>query len=196
MGLLKTKDRESLAAEIFMKTGVPLSTEDPIFALVEILKANQVAQEASFDSLCASATNALKSASEDLIMRSEALKNLVDTYIEHRLEAANVSLEMETKRIHATFHDTLQKVQEDFRNQMSHEFQQLVGERYNNTDSKSDIVFQEHSWIDSLWTLTACLAIGFLLGFIYFNGTIRGPLLSHMELLANKLPSSTLTVKH
>ena len=196
MGILKNKDQELLAAEVFLKTGIPISPEDPIFAFVELLKSNQADQEATFDVLCHRATDCLKAASEDLAMRSEAIRNLVDTYIEHRLEATNVTLDLYAHSAMKTYEEAIRQSHDELTNMLRIEFNRLLDEGYNKPELKTDVVFPTRSWIDSLWTLTACIAIGFLVGFIYFNGTIREPLLSQLELLERQLPSSTMTSKH
>lgn len=194
MGLLKSKDRELLATEVFLKTGVAISAEDPIFALVEILKSNQVSQEASFEALCETATQALKTTADDLAMRGDALKGLIDSYVEHRLEAANLRLDLETQQLKASLHDSLKGDQQALKQMISLELSRLQ-ETIRSTATPTTNDEHARSWMDSLWTLTACLAIGFVAGFIYFNGTMRGPLIAQLELLSTKIPATAVSTK-
>lgn len=196
MGLLSPKDRDTLAAEIFLKTGVPLSKEDPIFALVEILKTSQAEQEASFDAACHRAIDALNQGVAHMEDRTAALKSLVDTYIEHRLEAANAMLDQEAVRLGREFQESLLQSHEAFRDLLSDEIKRLGGSAYDGASYVGDPVITERSWMENLWTLAACLAMGFAVGFIYFNGTIREPLLSQLERVTSKLPSPPPPIKH
>ena len=196
MGLLSLKDRESLAAEVFLKTGVPLSKEDPIFALVEILKSTQAEQEASFDAACYRAVDALNKAVDHMEDRTAALKSLVDTYIEHRLEAANAMLDQDALRLGNALQESLIQTQEDFRALLKDEIQRLGNSAYDHASLIGEPVIMERSWIENLWTLAACLAMGFAVGLIYFNGTIREPLLSQLERVTSRLPSPPAPTKH
>ena len=196
MGLLSAKDRESLAAEVFLKTGVPLSKEDPIFALVEILKTTQIDQEASFDAICHRAVDALNRAAEHMEDRTDALKSLVDTYIEHRLEAANAMLDQESVRLGNALQDSLMHTQENFRVLLTDEIKRHGNSAYDHASLMGEPVMAERSWMENLWTLAACLAIGFAVGFIYFNGTIREPLLSQLERVTSRLPAPPAPIKH
>ena len=179
-----------------MKTGIPFSKDDPLFALVEIFNTVGITQEKALGKACNEALDALKAAAQHLDSRGQEFQLVTDTYLQNRLEAANATLEFEAQRLTQSIQEPLCHFKEDLKMLLLNDIKSTLEESYKNPLVKAEDVFPEHSWIDSLWTLTACLAIGFLLGFIYFNGTIRGPLLSHMELLANKLPSSTLTSKH
>lgn len=196
MGLLKNKERERLAAEVFLKTGVPVSPEDPIFAMVEILKSNQASQEASFEALCEKASQALKTSVDDLAMRSDALKGLIDSYLENRLEAANVTLDLETQRLKSTCQESCISSHDHLRDLVTKELSRLHRMIAEEKPSSPNNVSPLRAWIDSVWTLTACLAIGFMSGFIYFNGTIREPLVSQLERLSTKPPASAVTAKH
>lgn len=196
MGLLSLKDRESLAADVFLKTGVSLSKEDPIFALVEILKTTQAEQEATFDAACHRAVDALNRAVDQMEDRTAALKSLVDTYIEHRLEAANATLDQESVRLSNTLQESLKQTHEDLRALLADEIKRFGNSAYDRTSLMGEPVITERSWMENLWTLAACLAMGFAVGFIYFNGTIREPLLSQLERVTSRLPSPPASIKH
>jgi hypothetical protein len=53
---------------------------------------------------------------------------------------------------------------------------------------KSQNVVPQRTWLESLWTLTACLAIGFAVGFIYFDETIRYSLEYQLNEVTSRLP--------
>ena len=196
MGQLKAKDREALAAEIFFKTGIPLSKEDPIFAMVELLQLQSNEQQMRFGTTCDRAVEALQSATNQLEARSETFKDMVDAYIQHRVEAANVDLDIEMNRLTGLASHAVQEVQEQAINRLYTQFSSVL-ETASNTPIKDRLdLFPERSWMESLWTLAACLSIGFAVGLIYFNGTIRGPLESELSELTRKLPSPPVASNH
>lgn len=196
MAQLKAKDREALAAEIFFKTGVPLSKEDPIFALVELLQLHTNQQQVLFSTTCDRAVEALQHATSHLGERSEAFKDVVDAYIQNRLESANTDLEIEMNRLRGLASEAVHEVQEQAMNRLCTQFSSVLETACIKPINDRLDLLPERSWMESIWTLAACLSIGFAVGLIYFNGTIRGPLESEIWELTRKLPSPTASSNH
>jgi hypothetical protein len=189
VGELTDAQKDHLAAEVFAKSGVPLSKDDPIFALVETIKAGQVSQpDRLLESLDESAV-ALSAAADRLLKRSTDLEAMVDAYIQSRLEAANATMDIEVKRMTSLAQEELRAFTLNLGGELGKSLNTSLEDACIKPIREALDVIPQRSWLESVWTLAACLAIGFLVGFIYFNGTIRDTLEYQLQEVTAKLPS-------
>ena len=192
MAELTTDQKDILAAEVFAKTGVPVSKDDPLFALVEILTTAQERQKIELDESTDKATTALRAVAGQVEERTSKLGDVVDAYLQSRLEAANAVIDAETHRVTAIAQDEFcvfaKKVSEDLAQELKRNIEK---ECIAPIRAALDVIPQR-TWIESVWTLAACLAIGFAVGFIYFDATIRYSLEYQLNAVTSRIqPTST-----
>lgn len=180
--------KDAIAAEVFAKTGVPVSKDDPLFALVEILTLAQERQKTELEESTDKATTALQAVAGQVEERASKLGDVVDAYIQSRLEAANAVIDTETRRMTTTAQDELSGFAKKLREDLSQELKGSV-ERVCITPIRDALnVIPQRTWLESVWTLAACLAIGFAVGFIYFDATIRYSLEYQLNAVTSRLP--------
>lgn len=173
MSALTDQDIDTIQAHVFAATGIPLSKEDPIYALVEIIKASDEIVVERVSTACDRATSSLATAAEHLEVRSRQLESMVDSYIQSRIEAANVTIDLETKSLKDRTEGEIQALSSKLQAEVMRELK-----AYTETQCiqplKEALAFIPHrSWLENLWTLAACLAIGFGTGLLYFEGSIQ-----------------------
>lgn len=177
-----------MIAEVFQRTGVPLSKDDPLFAMAELLSMAQERQQEKLRETANHATAALEAVERRIQERTTALGSLVDAYVQSRVEAANTVIDAETRRLTLLAEDTLtthtQRLMDEIAESLGQQIQKICVTPIRDA---LDIIPQR-SWMDSLWTLAACLAIGFAVGFIYFDVTIRNSLEYQLMRVTNLLP--------
>lgn len=190
MKTLSDAERESLAAMVFAKTGIPLSKEDPIFALVEILKASDAVLMERIQGVCESATLALTKAAADIESRSTQLESMVDHYIQSRLEASNATLDIETKRLKTETVEAIHAFSVDLKTELKQDLRVFSEEQCIRPLQEILEIIPQRSWLENVWTLAACLAIGFATGLLYFEGG-RVPMDESSAQLGTKTPSAS-----
>ena len=187
MAELTQNERDSMVAEIFQRTGVPLSKDDPLFAMAELLSMAQDRQHEQLRATANHATAALEAVERRLQERAASLGDLVDAYVQSRIESANNSIDAETRRLTLLAEETLTKHTQSIRDEIAETLGQQIQKICVTPIRDALDVIPQRSWMDSLWTLTACLAIGFAVGFIYFDVTIRNSLEYQLNAVTSKL---------
>jgi len=180
--------KDSLASEVFARTGVPISKDDPLFALVEIITIAQERQKIDLEESTHKATTALQAVAGQVEERSSKLGGVVDAYLQSRLEAANAVIDSETKRMTTIAQNELASFAKKVSEEMSEELKRNVEKECIAPIRQVLDVIPQRTWLESLWTLTACLAIGFAVGFIYFDATIRYSLEYQLNEVTSRLP--------
>jgi hypothetical protein len=188
MAELTTDQKDSLAAEVFAKTGVPVSKDDPLFALVEILSTAQERQKNDLDESTNKATTALRAVAGLVEERASKLEHIIDAYIQTRVEAANAAIDAETKRLTATIQEELHELAGTLSENIAKNLKTTVEKACVTPIRDALDVIPQRTWLESVWTLAACLAIGFGVGFIYFDATIRYSLEYQLNAVTSKLP--------
>jgi vacuolar-type H+-ATPase subunit H len=173
MSTLTDQEREVIRANVFSETGIPLSREDPIFALVEIIKASDEVVLERVSTACDRATQSLTQAAEHLEERSGQLESMVDSYIQSRIEAANAAIDSETKKLKERTEIEIQALSSKLQNDLMQELKAYTEAQCIRPLQEALAFIPHRSWLENLWTLTACLAIGFATGFLYFDGSIH-----------------------
>lgn len=173
MSTLTDQEREIIRANVFSKTGIPLSKEDPIFALVEIIKASDEIVLDRLSTTCDRATRSLTKAAEHLEVRSGQLESMVDSYIQSRIEAANATLDIETRRLKERNEEEIRTLSATLREEFMRELKAYTETQCVQPLREALSFIPHRSWLENLWTLTACLAIGFATGLLYFEGPIQ-----------------------
>lgn len=173
MTQLSDQDREVLAEKVFSRTGIPLSSDDPIFAVVEIIKSADEALIDRVDTACFRATSSLTQAAEHIEERSIALQSMVDSYIESRIEAANATLNIETKRLKSEIDDHFRSEADRLTKGMIQELGSFTKMQCIHPLSEALERIPQRSWLENVWTLVACLSIGFLTGFVLSQGSLH-----------------------
>jgi hypothetical protein len=188
MAELTGEQREGIAAEVFAKTEIPLSKDDPIFALVQILSIAQEKQQAEIKESNQQAATALRAVADLIEKRTNNLESTVDAFLESRMEAANTTIDMETKRLTGIVQDELTAFATSLSDNIADTLKRSVEKECIAPIRDALDVIPQRTWLESLWTLTACLAIGFAVGFIYFDGTIRYSLEYQLNAVTSRLP--------
>jgi hypothetical protein len=188
MAELTAEQREVLAREIFSKTEIPLSKDDPIFALVNILSVAQDQQQTELQASTHQATTALKAVASLVEERASKLEHIIDAYIQTRVEAANASIDAETKRLTATLQEELHEFAGTLSEDIAQNLKMSVEKECITPIRDALDVIPQRTWLESIWTLAACLAIGFAVGFLYFDATIRYSLEYQLNAVTSKLP--------
>lgn len=173
MGALNPHNHERLVQEIFAETGIAISKEDPLFALVEILRREKMQQAEALQGAADSVIQAVHAATDRLEHKTEFLESIAENYIQARIEAANASIDQEARRIAVKAQDDLTRGLESLAEALSHEVAQRCEKGLLEPLKEITEDIPQRSWIESTWTLAACLAIGFMAGFIYFDQTVR-----------------------
>jgi hypothetical protein len=191
MSTLNDHEKELITAEIFSKTGIPLSKEDPIFALVEIIKASDDSLVERIHGECDTATTALAHASDHITERSKEFKSMVDSYAEVHIEATRATIDIETKQMKTTIQEELHAFSSDLKKGLVEELK-----TFSQTECIQPLrevleIIPQRSWLENVWTLAACLAIGFATGLLYFDGTIRVPLEGSSARVNTKTPTES-----
>jgi hypothetical protein len=188
MAELTAEQREGIAAEVFTKTEIPLSKDDPIFALVQILSIAQEKQQAEIQESNQQAATALRAVADLIEIRSNHLQSTVDAFLESRMEAANTTIDTETKRLMGIVRDDLTAFTRILSENLAEDVRSAVEKQCITPIRNALDVIPQRTWLESLWTLTACLAIGFAVGFIYFDATIRYSLEYQLNEVTSRLP--------
>lgn len=176
MNTLNDPEREAIAAEIFSKTGIPLSKDDPIFALVEIIKTSDARLIERIHGECDRATTALTHAVDHLNERSKEFKSMVDSYAEVHIEATRATIDIDTQRMKTDTKEALLAFSMELKAGVAQELKTFSETQCIRPLRETLERIPERSWLENVWTLAACLAIGFATGFLYVDGTIRVPL--------------------
>lgn len=173
MSSLTDQEKEALADKVFSNTGIPLSREDPIFALVEIIKTTDDDVVERVNTACQGATASLTRAAEHIEQRSNALESMVDSYIQSRIEAANTTLDIETKRLKKDMENDIHSSAERLTDALTKQLASYVRDQCTHPLREALEMIPQRSWLENVWTLAACLAIGFATGIIFSEGTLR-----------------------
>ena len=188
MAELTDEQREGIAAEVFAKTEIPLSKDDPIFALVQILSIAQEKQQAEIQESNQQAATALRAVADLIETRAKNLEHTVDAFLDSRMEAANTTIDMETRKQTIIAREELASFSQTLRENLAEDFRRAIEKQCITPIRDAIDVIPQRTWLESLWTLTACLAIGFAVGFIYFDGTIRYSLEYQLNEVTSRLP--------
>lgn len=176
MNTLNDPEKEAIAAEIFSKTGTPLSKDDPIFALVEIIKTSDAALIERIQGVFEQTTAAVTNAAEHLNERSLQFQSVIDSYAQIHIEATNATLDIETKQMKAETKEDLRAFSMELKASLAQELRTFSETQCIQPLQEVLEIIPQRSWLENVWTLAACLAIGFATGLVYFEGKVRVPL--------------------
>lgn len=191
MSTLNDQERDLIASEIFSKTGIPLSKEDPIFALVDIIKTSDDSLVERIHGECEMATAALAQASDHITERAKEFKSMVDSYAEVHIEATRATIDIETKQMKTTIQEELRAFSSDLKRGLVEELKTFSETQCIQPLREALEIIPQRSWLENIWTLAACLAIGFVTGLLYFEGTVRVPLEGSSAKVNTKIPSES-----